>query len=325
MTMSAGCFHVQQAMNGAGPEIKPSQEYPHSTTEYENLWQQYSIIGDVDPEQEYQRKGGEAENDMSAATAGHFHVQQALNGTGPEIKSSRKDSHSTTELEQNLRQQYGSIGVVDCEQKYQRKGREAENDMSAATAGHFHVQQALNGTGSEIKPSRKDSHSTTELEQNLQQQYGLIGGVDCEQKYQRKGTEAEDDISVQQAVNRAGGIRPSQENRHSTTGFEQKLWQQYGLVGDVDPEHLLKECQRRAREAVDDQQQIVMLTLSALDAIHEVRKQSSHSVILSQEGIWPETEETPPDDQSKAVGQHFWAVLIGNNKYNAAKDLHGER
>ena len=130
---------------------------------------------------------------------------------------------------------------------------------------------------------------------------------------------------VQQAVSKAGGIRPEQEDLFSTTEFEQHLWQEYGLIGDVDPEHLFKECQRKAREAEDETlQKFTISTLNALDTIHKMRKQFSHNFILGQEGLWPEVEEAPPNDQSKTIGQNFWAVLIGNDKYAAGKELYGE-
>jgi hypothetical protein len=137
-----------------------------------------------------------------------------------------------------------------------------------------------------------------------------------------------DHFHVQQAVSRAKGTRPEQEDPLSTTKFEQDLWQEYGLIGDVDPEHLLKECQRKAREAEDETlQKITTFFLNALDTIHKFRKQPSHSFVLRQEGIWPEAEEALPNDQSvaKTIGQKFWAVLIGNNKYTDGKleELYG--
>ena len=133
-----------------------------------------------------------------------------------------------------------------------------------------------------------------------------------------------DHFHVQQAVTGAEGTRPEQEDPLSTTKFEQDLWQEYGLIGDVDPEHLLKECKRKAREAEDETpQKYTMLILNALDAIHNYRKKFSPNFVLGQEGIWPEAEETLPNDQSKIIGQNFWAVLIGNNKYTAGKELYG--
>ena len=266
--------------------------------------------------------------------AGYLHVQQTANGAG-EITwpSQQEDPHSgsTTEFERSLCQPYDSSGDVNPEQEHQRKAREAENDMSAMTAGHFHAQQAANGADLEIRPSQEDPRSTTtELEQNLSQQYNLIGNIDSEQEYQREGREAEDDMSaghfrVQQAVTEAGGIKASQEDSHFITQFEQDLWQEYGLIGDVDPEYLLKECQRKAREAISEiHQPSAMWTLTALDGIHKTRKQFSHSVVLGQESISPEVEEALPNDQSKAIDQHFWAVLIGNNKYTDMKELYGE-
>ena len=130
---------------------------------------------------------------------------------------------------------------------------------------------------------------------------------------------------IHQVAAKAGRIRPEQHLLF-TTNFERHLWQEYGLTGDVDIDQLFKECQRKAREADGTPfHRCTMLILSALDTIHKIRKRLSHSFVLGQEGIWADVEETLPDDQSKAVGQHFWAVLIGNNKYNAAKNLYGER
>ena len=133
-----------------------------------------------------------------------------------------------------------------------------------------------------------------------------------------------DHFHVQQAVTGAEGTRPEQEDPLSTTKFEQDLWQEYGLIGDVDPEHLFKECQRKARQAKDETlQKITMSILNALDTIHKLRKKLPHSFVLGQEGIWPEVEDALPNDQSKIIGQNFWAVLIGNNKYTSGGELYG--
>ena len=105
-----------------------------------------------------------------------------------------------------------------------------------------------------------------------------------------------------------------------STEFEQNLWQEYGLIDDVDPEHLFKECQRKAREAEDEAlQKYTMSNLKELDRIHKARKQSSLGFVLGREGIWRDVEEALPNDQSKLIGQNFWAVLIGNNKYTSPR------
>jgi hypothetical protein len=119
-----------------------------------------------------------------------------------------------------------------------------------------------------------------------------------------------------------------QEDSLSFAKFEQDRWQEYGLTGDFDPETLLKECQRRVREAEKwgnkELQESTMSVLDALDMIHKMRKQLSHSFAHGQEGIWRNVGEATKNDQLKAVGRRFWAVLIGNDKYNTGKELHGE-
>src|ERR1700733_3535015 len=98
--------------------------------------------------------------------------------------------------------------------------------------------------------------------------------VPCGCQYMPRMIMSSGHFHVQQAVTGAGGIRPEQEDLLSTTQFEQRLWQEYGLIGDVDPEHLFKECQRKAREAEDETlQKFTILILNALDAIHKIQKQ----------------------------------------------------
>ena len=136
-----------------------------------------------------------------------------------------------------------------------------------------------------------------------------------------------DHFHVQKTVTGVEGTRPEQEDPLSTSKFERNLWKEYGLIGDVDPEHLFKECQRKAREAKDEAlQDFTLWRLSVLNEMHKVRKELSDSFVLGQEGIWPqwpEVEEALPNDQSKIIGQKFWAVLIGNNKYTSLRELYG--
>lgn len=123
-----------------------------------------------------------------------------------------------------------------------------------------------------------------------------------------------------------------QKDSLSIAKFEHDRWQEYGLTGDFDPETLLKECQRRVREAEKrgnkELQESTMSVLDALDMIHKMRKQLSYSFAHAsgQEGIRRNVGEATQNDidQLKAVGRRFWAVLIGNDKYSTGKQLHGE-
>ena len=103
--------------------------------------------------------------------------------------------------------------------------------------------------------------------------------------------------------------------------FEEELWSMYGLIGEIVPDELLKECQRRLRQTqpgsrseMDMQEQ-----LAALDYIHGLRKKQSHA--FSQfyaPGKWTEAQRVSPDLQMFSKGIRFWALIIGNDDYPKA-------
>ena len=103
--------------------------------------------------------------------------------------------------------------------------------------------------------------------------------------------------------------------------FEEELWSMYGLTGDIVPDELLKECQRRLRQAqpgsrseMDRQEE-----LGALDLIHRLRKAHSHAFSqLYAPGKWTKARRVPPDAKMRFKGIHFWALIIGNNDYPKA-------
>ena len=96
---------------------------------------------------------------------------------------------------------------------------------------------------------------------------------------------------------------------------KQDRQQEYGLTGDFDPERdLFREFQgvKEVAEYNDEE-----LTPPILDELNKMRK------IPGQKGVWCDVQTYLPNDQSKSLGQRFWAVLIGNNKYNDARELYG--
>ena len=103
--------------------------------------------------------------------------------------------------------------------------------------------------------------------------------------------------------------------------FEEELWSMYGLIGEIVPDELLKECQRRLRETqpgsrseMDRQEE-----LEALDLIHRLRKTHSHAFSqLYAPGKWTEARRVSPDVQMLSKGIRFWALIIGNNDYPKA-------
>jgi hypothetical protein len=67
---------------------------------------------------------------------------------------------------------------------------------------------------------------------------------------------------------------PILDGLYLTIQFEEDIWRMYGLTGEIVPDELLKECQRRLREAepgsmdqTERQQE-----LDALDSICSYRK-----------------------------------------------------
>ena len=100
---------------------------------------------------------------------------------------------------------------------------------------------------------------------------------------------------------------------------KQDKQQEYALTRNFDPERDHFKESQSVKEVVeyDDEE----LTLPILDELNKIHKMGN---ISSQKGIWLDVQGSLPNYESKRVGQHFWAVLIGNNKYNDMRELHGE-
>ena len=103
--------------------------------------------------------------------------------------------------------------------------------------------------------------------------------------------------------------------------FEEELWSMYGLIGEIVPDELLKECQRRLRQTQPGSRSEMdrREELETLDLIHRLRKAHSHAFSqLYAPGKWKEAKRVPPDAQMLSKGIRFWALLIGNNAYPKA-------
>ena len=103
--------------------------------------------------------------------------------------------------------------------------------------------------------------------------------------------------------------------------LEEELWSMYGLNGEIVPDELLKECQRRLRQTQPGSRSEMEKReeLEALDAIHRLRKEHSHAFSqLYAPGKWKEAKRIPPDAQMLYKGIRFWALLIGNDAYPKA-------
>ena len=95
----------------------------------------------------------------------------------------------------------------------------------------------------------------------------------------------------------------------------------YGLIGEIVPDELLKECQRRLRQTQPGSRSEMdrREELETLDLIHRLRKAHSHAFSqLYAPGKWKEAKRVPPDAQMLSKGIRFWALLIGNNAYPKA-------
>ena len=103
--------------------------------------------------------------------------------------------------------------------------------------------------------------------------------------------------------------------------FEEELWSMYGLTGEIVPDELLKECQRRLRQTqpgsrseMDRQEE-----LEALDLIHRLRKTHSHAFSqLYAPGKWTEARRVRPDVQMLSKGIRFWALIMIIPKLHSA-------
>ncbi|KAJ7464435.1 caspase domain-containing protein [Mycena latifolia] len=104
----------------------------------------------------------------------------------------------------------------------------------------------------------------------------------------------------------------------TVTQFEKALWAEYGLAGVLVPDELLKECQRRFRNAEprSDSWQNAQDELNILDRLHQYRKQRSISFASEQPtGYWTGLTQVEPTEDMRSKGNRFWAVIIGNDSY----------
>ncbi|PPQ96528.1 hypothetical protein CVT26_010456 [Gymnopilus dilepis] len=103
--------------------------------------------------------------------------------------------------------------------------------------------------------------------------------------------------------------------------LEDALWAAYGLTGEIIPDELLKECQRRLREACPGSRIEMSLKeeLEILDAIHRYRKSRSTDAFRHYPGgQWTHAQVIPPQAEMQFKGRRFWALIIGNNAYPRA-------
>ena len=122
---------------------------------------------------------------------------------------------------------------------------------------------------------------------------------------------------AQQTVGAMRGTRRS--SLSSVLKTEQDRQKEYALTSDFNPERdLLRECRSTKEVDENDDETLRASTLPILDELNKMRN------IPGQKGIWRDVQESLPNDESERVGQRFWAVLIGNNKYNDARELYGE-
>ncbi|KAJ7272500.1 hypothetical protein C8J57DRAFT_1599879 [Mycena rebaudengoi] len=115
-----------------------------------------------------------------------------------------------------------------------------------------------------------------------------------------------------------GGYSESSEDSEEMGAlkFERALWDVYGLTGEHVPEELLKECQRRLRNADpgSDSELDAQEELQFLDQLHQYRKQRVMSFATYQpSGTTAKKLKPSPSMLSKR--KHFWALVIGNDNY----------
>ncbi|KAJ7464422.1 caspase domain-containing protein [Mycena latifolia] len=131
---------------------------------------------------------------------------------------------------------------------------------------------------------------------------------------------------MQQVILRQpGGLRAPKESAAKraedlevVAQFEKALWVAYGLAGVLVPDELLKECQRRFRNADprSDSWQNAQDELTILDRLHQHRKERSISFASEQPtGHWTGLTQVEPTEDMRSKGNRFWAVIIGNDGY----------
>jgi len=99
---------------------------------------------------------------------------------------------------------------------------------------------------------------------------------------------------------------------------EKALWVEYGLTGPIVPDAILKECQRRLRDATpgSDLESDLKKDLQSLDELHQFRKQGSDTFAQAYPvGVWKDVKAVEPSESTRSKGRHFWAVVIGNDSY----------
>lgn len=116
-------------------------------------------------------------------------------------------------------------------------------------------------------------------------------------------------------------LSKTQEDELTIRQFENDTWNEFGLTGMVVPDELLKECQRRQREleaqhGPTPELMVLEEKLQILDSIHRYRKEKFRQNNRSYpEGRWMSLEPVPPTEQMRSSGRHFWALIIGNDRY----------
>ena len=110
---------------------------------------------------------------------------------------------------------------------------------------------------------------------------------------------------------------------------EMAIWEEYGFTGHIEPENLLKECQRRLRAAApgSDLQLKLKSDLETLDKLHQYRKSLRKINALTlgnaafafgrqhSAGVWKDAQAVTPTERMRSKGSHFWALIMGNDGY----------
>jgi len=117
----------------------------------------------------------------------------------------------------------------------------------------------------------------------------------------------------------------TEQDELTTHEFEENLWNAYNLSGALVPDELLKECQRRLRQAQNSSTaNVLMELLEVLDDIHRHRKEKSQSSgRFYSKGDWMFLERVPPTKQMQEKRLRFWALIIGNDRYSGLSALSG--
>jgi len=79
----------------------------------------------------------------------------------------------------------------------------------------------------------------------------------------------DEQVTIEEAEAAAKRLLDARFDEDKIRRFEQRIWDKYGLAGELDHIHLFEECQARAQRGDMDAAKV----LRVLDSVHRARKE----------------------------------------------------